>query len=89
MGIIQQHTSNYQPLTMKLENPRLPIVAFLFLFSIDQVLLSKNLPLIMVFRRKFLYRGRQKKYFHVKILILVCPNRTYKILKIGDQIKIL
>ena len=41
-------------------------------------LLSKNLPLIMVFRRKFLYGGRQKKYFHVKILIIVCPNRTCK-----------
>ena len=35
----------------------------------------KNLPLIMVFLRKFLYGGRQKNYFHVKILILVCPNR--------------
>ena len=42
-------------------------------------LLSKNLPLIMVFRRKFLYGGRQKNYFNVKILILVCPNRTCKI----------
>ena len=28
---------------------------------------SKNLPLIMVFRRKFLYGGRQKNYFQVKI----------------------
>ena len=39
---------------------------------------SKNLPLIMVFLRNFLYWGRQKNYFHVKILILVCPNRTCK-----------
>ena len=39
---------------------------------------SKNLPLIMFFHRKFLYVVRQKNYFHVKILILVCPNRTCK-----------
>ena len=39
---------------------------------------SKNLPLIMFFRTKFLYGGRQQNYFHVKILILVCPDRTCK-----------
>ena len=32
----------------------------------------------MVFHRKFLYGGQQENYFHVKILILVCPNRTCK-----------
>ena len=42
----------------------------------DYLLKSKNLPLIMVFRRKFLYGGRQENYFHVKILILVCSNMT-------------
>ena len=42
------------------------------------ILLSKNLPLIMVFRKKFLYGGRQKNYFNVKILILVCPNGHLK-----------
>ena len=45
------------------------------LFSCSQ---AKNLTLIMVFHRKFLNWGRQKIYFHVKILILVCPNRTCK-----------
>ena len=39
---------------------------------------SKKLLLIMLFRRKCLYGERQKKYFHVKILIVVCPNRTCK-----------
>ena len=41
-------------------------------------LLSKNLPLIMVFRRKCLHGGRQKNQFYVKILILVCPKARIK-----------
>ena len=53
--------------------------SFLFFFNANTPKAkSKNLPLIMVFCRKFLYGGRQKKYFHVKIFILVCLNRTSK-----------
>ena len=54
-------------------------IALEFTDVLEKLLLkSENLPLIMVFRRKFSYGGRQKNYFPVKILILVCPNRTCK-----------
>ena len=33
----------------------------------------------MVFNQKNLYGGRQKNYIHVKILILVCPNRHFQL----------
>ena len=42
------------------------------------LLKSKNLLLIIVYRKTFLYGGRQENYFHIKILILVCPNWTCK-----------
>ena len=38
----------------------------------------KNLPLVMVFNRKFLCGGQMQSYLHVKILIIVCPNRICK-----------
>ena len=50
------------------------------------LLMSKNLPLIMVFRRKFLYGARQKKYFHAGIFsaILGRGPRAFLIGKISD-----